>query len=164
MKKRSKLDLASGVQPDKSQADGLAIEPAREPSPERERPGSATHAVAAAPADRQPSSRVLMVAATVGGSAPMSLRVPMRAEHITKVFPGTTALDDVTFEIEHGEQVAVGRIEKTQPALYSADETADVGVDEATPVVNEVFKDAEDSEFTGFVDEVTISIPARKKG
>jgi arylsulfatase len=35
-------------------------------------------------------------------------------------------------------------------------------VDEATPVVNEVFKDAEDSEFTGFVDEVTISIPARK--
>jgi arylsulfatase len=62
----------------------------------------------------------------------------------------------------NGKQVAAGRIEKTQPALYSADETADVGIDEATPVANKVFKDAEDSKFTGFVDEVTISIPARK--
>ena len=79
MKKRSKLDLASGVQPDKSQADGLAIEPAREPSPERERPGSAAHAVAAAPADRQPSSRVLMVAAvTVLAAASLLLFVLKR--------------------------------------------------------------------------------------
>ncbi len=39
----------------------------------------------------------------------MSLRVPMRAEHITKVFPGTTALDDVTFDVHEGRvNVLVG--------------------------------------------------------
>jgi erythritol transport system ATP-binding protein len=35
--------------------------------------------------------------------------VPMRAEHITKVFPGTTALDDVTFDVHAGKvNVLVG--------------------------------------------------------
>jgi arylsulfatase len=57
-----------------------------------------------------------------------------------------------------GEKVAEGRVEKTQPGVYSADETADVGVDEATQVA-EVFKDVHDSEFTGYVTSVTISIP-----
>jgi len=39
----------------------------------------------------------------------MGLRVPMRAEHITKVFPGTTALDDVTFDVREGQvNVLVG--------------------------------------------------------
>ena len=39
----------------------------------------------------------------------MSLRVPMRAEHITKVFPGTTALDDVTFDVYEAQvNVLVG--------------------------------------------------------
>ena len=42
-------------------------------------------------------------------SEPISLRVPMRAEHITKVFPGTTALDDVTFDVFEGQvNVLVG--------------------------------------------------------
>ena len=37
------------------------------------------------------------------------MRVPMRAEHITKVFPGTTALDDVTFDVFEGQvNVLVG--------------------------------------------------------
>ena len=58
-----------------------------------------------------------------------------------------------------GEQVAEGRIEKTQPAVFSADETADVGLDDATQVADLVFKDVHDSEFTGYVDKVTISIP-----
>ncbi|QDV24194.1 arylsulfatase [Aureliella helgolandensis] len=62
-----------------------------------------------------------------------------------------------------GEKVAEGRVEKTQPAVYSADETADVGIDESTPVADKVFKDVEDSEFTGRVNDVTISIPAKKK-
>jgi len=57
------------------------------------------------------------------------------------------------------EQVAKGRIDKTQPAVFSADETADVGKDEATQVADLVFKDIKDSEFTGFVKNVTISIP-----
>jgi len=61
-----------------------------------------------------------------------------------------------------GEKVAEGRIEKTQPAIYSADETADVGQDDATPVADMVFKNAKDTEFTGNVDDVTISIPPRR--
>ncbi len=59
----------------------------------------------------------------------------------------------------NGEQVAEGRIEKTQPAVFSADETADVGKDDATQVADKVFKDVHDSDFTGYVDNVTISIP-----
>jgi arylsulfatase A-like enzyme len=58
-----------------------------------------------------------------------------------------------------GEKVAEGRVEKTQPLIYSADETADVGMDEATQSADLVFKDVDDSEFTGFVKSVTISIP-----
>lgn len=58
-----------------------------------------------------------------------------------------------------GEKVAEGRVDKTQSAVYSADETADVGMDEATQSADLVFKDVEDSEFTGFVNSVTISIP-----
>ena len=58
-----------------------------------------------------------------------------------------------------GKKVAEGRIEKTEPAVFSADETADVGVDDATQVVENHFKDRQDSEFTGHVDRVKISIP-----
>ena len=57
-----------------------------------------------------------------------------------------------------GELVAEGRIDKTQPAVFSADETADVGRDDATQVADKVFKDAEDSEFTGYINKVKISI------
>ena len=57
-----------------------------------------------------------------------------------------------------GQQVAEGRVEKTQPAVFSADETADVGRDDATQVADDVFDDSEESEFTGHVNEVTITI------
>ena len=43
--------------------------------------------------------------------------------------------DPFSFSISVNEKkVAEGRIERTSPFLFSADETADVGVDEATPV------------------------------
>ena len=57
-----------------------------------------------------------------------------------------------------GQQVAQGRVEKTIPAVFSADETTDVGKDDATQSADLVFADAADSEFTGFVNKVTISI------
>ena len=57
-----------------------------------------------------------------------------------------------------GKQVGEGRVEKTQPGVFSADETADVGKDDATQVADLVFKDVKDSEFTGYVNNVTISI------
>jgi arylsulfatase len=58
-----------------------------------------------------------------------------------------------------GELVAKGRVEKTQPALFSGDETADVGRDDATQVADKVFETVKDSEFTGYINKVTISIP-----
>ena len=57
-----------------------------------------------------------------------------------------------------GVEVAKGRIDKTQPAVFSADETVDVGLDDATQVANKVFKDLNDSKFTGFVNYVTTTI------
>ena len=36
----------------------------------------------------------------------------------------------------NGKAVAEGRVEKTQPNIFSADETADVGIDNQTPVAN----------------------------
>lgn len=59
----------------------------------------------------------------------------------------------------NGEKVGEGRVEKTIPGVFSADETADVGKDDATQVANSVFKDVDDSHFTGKVEKVQISIP-----
>ncbi len=47
--------------------------------------------------------------AAVEPEAGLSADVPLRAEHVTKVFPGTTALDDVTFDVHAGKvNVLVG--------------------------------------------------------
>ena len=43
----------------------------------------------------------------------------------------------------NGEKVGEGRIERTQPGLFSADETADVGIDLGTPVVEAIGAEAE---------------------
>ena len=48
----------------------------------------------------------------------------------------------------NGEKVGEGRIERTQPGLFSADETADVGIDLGTPVVEAIGAEAK-SRFTG---------------
>ena len=56
----------------------------------------------------------------------------------------------------NGKKVAEGRIEKTVPFLFSADETADVGMDNATPVTKE-YK-ARDNEFTGKIAKVTVEL------
>lgn len=55
-----------------------------------------------------------------------------------------------------GQKVAEGRIDKTVPFSYSADETADVGVDEATPVTEE-YKER-DNRFTGRIAKVTVEV------
>jgi arylsulfatase len=56
----------------------------------------------------------------------------------------------------NGKKVAEGRIERTEPMLYSADETADVGVDEAMPVTED-YKMG-DNAFTGRILKVTINV------
>jgi len=57
----------------------------------------------------------------------------------------------------NGQKVAEGRIERTQPLVFSADETADVGIDRGTPVVEAIGSEAR-SRFTGRIPRVTIEI------
>jgi arylsulfatase A-like enzyme len=54
-----------------------------------------------------------------------------------------------------GKAVASGRIERTQCCAFSADEGADVGADEGTPVTEDYKVPAK---FTGTIDEVTIDL------
>jgi arylsulfatase len=55
------------------------------------------------------------------------------------------------------KKVAEGRIEHTQAIVFSADETADVGIDLATPVVEMIGAEKE-SIFTGSIPKVTVEI------
>ena len=54
------------------------------------------------------------------------------------------------------KKVAEGRIERTQAIIFSADETADVGEDDATPVTED-YK-AYDNKFTGKILKVTVDV------
>ncbi len=55
------------------------------------------------------------------------------------------------------EKVGEGRIERTQPTVFSADETADVGIDLATPVVEAIGAERK-SKFTGRIPKVTVDV------
>ena len=55
------------------------------------------------------------------------------------------------------QKVAEGRIERTQPMIFSADETADVGIDLATPVVEAIGSERK-SRFTGRIPRVTVEV------
>ena len=55
------------------------------------------------------------------------------------------------------KKVAEGRIPQTQPVIFSADETADVGIDLATPVVESIGAEAR-SRFTGKIPKVEVTV------
>jgi arylsulfatase A-like enzyme len=55
------------------------------------------------------------------------------------------------------EKIAEGRIDLTQAGLFSADETADVGIDLGTPVVEAVGAETK-SRFTGRIPSITIEV------
>lgn len=59
------------------------------------------------------------------------------------------------------KKVGEGRIERTQPMIFSADETADVGIDLATPVVEAMGAEAK-SRFNGRIQKVTVEVMADK--
>jgi hypothetical protein len=61
----------------------------------------------------------------------------------------------------NGEKVAEGRIEHTQAGMFSADETADVGIDLGTPVVEAIGSEAK-SKFTGKIPKVVIEVKEMK--
>lgn len=60
----------------------------------------------------------------------------------------------------NGKNVATGRIERTQCCVFSADEGADVGADEGTPVT-ETYKVP--FKFDGKIARVTIELKEMKK-
>jgi len=57
----------------------------------------------------------------------------------------------------NGEKVAEGRIEHTQAGLFSADETADVGIDLGTPVVEAIGAEHA-SKFSGHIPKLTVEV------
>jgi arylsulfatase len=67
---------------------------------------------------------------------------------------GTLFVDD--------EKVGMGRIEHTQAGIFSADETADVGIDLGTPVVEAIGSEAK-SKFTGHIPRLTVEIKSPAK-
>lgn len=56
-----------------------------------------------------------------------------------------------------GRKLAEGRIDKTQPFAFSADETADVGIDDATPVVAGIGQGTH-TRFTGKIEKLSIEV------
>ncbi len=62
----------------------------------------------------------------------------------------------------NGKQVAEGRIEKTQPLIFSADETADVGLDNQTPVAEGIGIGRDETRFTGKISKVLLAVRAAK--
>ena len=61
----------------------------------------------------------------------------------------------------NGKPVAEGRVEKTQPNIFSADETADVGIDNQTPVALGIGIGAE-TRFTGKINKITLDVGPTK--
>jgi len=58
----------------------------------------------------------------------------------------------------NGKEVDNSRIEKTQPNIFSADETADVGLDNQTPVAEGIGYGPEETKFTGKINLVVVEI------
>jgi hypothetical protein len=61
----------------------------------------------------------------------------------------------------NGKAVADGRVEKTQPNIFSADETADVGIDNQTPVAEGIGIGPE-TRFTGKINKTTLEVQPMK--
>jgi arylsulfatase A-like enzyme len=57
----------------------------------------------------------------------------------------------------NGDKVAEAKFPHTQPFAFSADETADVGIDDATPVVEEMGSGLR-SRFSGTIEKVTVTL------
>jgi len=56
----------------------------------------------------------------------------------------------------NGQKAAEGRIEKTEPNTFSADETADIGLDEGTPVSAEYGE--HNNKFTGKIKQIVVAV------
>jgi hypothetical protein len=61
----------------------------------------------------------------------------------------------------NGKSVAGGRVEKTQPNIFSADETADVGIDNQRPVAEGIGIGPE-TRFTGKINTISLEVSPSK--
>ena len=64
---------------------------------------------------------------------------------------------NVTLSV-NGKVVAEGRVEKTQPLIFSADETADVGLDNQTPVADDLGVGRDATRFNGSIKKITLDV------
>ncbi len=64
---------------------------------------------------------------------------------------------DAAIQVSDGS-TGNGRIERTQPNMFSADETADVGLDNQTPVAKGIGYGPEETKFNGRIDKVVVEI------
>lgn len=83
------------------------------------------------------------------GKATISFEFAYDGGGLGKGGMGTLFVDD--------KKVGEGRIERTQPAVFSADETADVGIDLATPVVEAIGAERR-SRFTGQIPKLMVEV------
>jgi arylsulfatase len=81
-----------------------------------------------------------------------TIKMDFSYDGMLKVGGGGTA----TLSI-NGKQAGSGKIKRTQANAWSADETANVGIDRETQVSTD-FKDEDASRFTGKIDKVTITL------
>ncbi len=58
----------------------------------------------------------------------------------------------------NGKKIAKGRIGRTQPNIFSADETADVGLDNQTPVAQGLGYGPEATRFTGKIHKIIVEV------
>jgi len=63
----------------------------------------------------------------------------------------------VTLSVD-GKTVAEGRVEKTQPLVFSADETADVGLDNQTPVAEDIGIGRDETRFSGEIHKIILAV------
>ena len=64
--------------------------------------------------------------------------------------------------IVNDKAIAKAHVEKTQPNIFSADETADVGLDNQTPVAEGIGYGPEETRFTGKIRKVTVHVKEGK--
>jgi arylsulfatase len=88
----------------------------------------------------------------MGGRTSLTL-----AEGMTGMAEGGPAKGGMATLFINGEKVGEERIPATQPGIFSADETADVGIDLGTPVVEAIGAEAK-SRFTGRIPKVTVDV------
>jgi hypothetical protein len=69
----------------------------------------------------------------------------------------STVLSAQEKAIADGKKVGEGRIDRTQPGIFSADETVDVGIDLATPVVERIGAEAK-SKFNGRIPKLVVEV------